>query len=513
MTGNFQVFSLDAPNQLKDHKRRKPHKKSKGGCLCCKVKKVKCDQTRPICARCQRTGLPCSYNSTSSSSLPSSALVPTRSSSRSSSPGHSLPPSLQVSLFPPADPSCGTPPQALLHHFELNWASIFVLPNLGMPTALHAPLVHLAAGRPHLLSALLAVSAAHLRHHAPNPNSHRLAEHFQQAIALRSFNELISQPMSSLPPDEIGILLLTAILFNLLTFALPADEDPAPGAAAVAPEHTEPADPSRSWVFSTRPTRLDWLAVQLGLRELVIASLPYRDRAKIWDHGHGKYDRGKYNPLTEAEARDAALPPAGPELDDRVPDAWLEVFGISRKPPEGARKRCLLDPLEKRKLRKKGSSLLIDEDEEVRDHLFREPLFLLAETRELAPTMANVFHYLQFLGKLEPEFKTLLYDRDPRAMWAFGYWLGLVCRFDYIWWVTRRARRDFTAIVIWLRSSGLTERPGREGLLWAEMMRDLEESLHWVVPDGESSKSKGWGFHGRTLDWFRPLSTLDERCL
>lgn len=41
MTGDFHVFSLDAPAQLRDHKKRKPHKKTKGGCLSCKVKKVK----------------------------------------------------------------------------------------------------------------------------------------------------------------------------------------------------------------------------------------------------------------------------------------------------------------------------------------------------------------------------------------------------------------------------------------------------------------------------------------
>lgn len=41
MTGNFQVFSLGAPDHLKDHKQRKPHRKTKGGCSSCKVKKVK----------------------------------------------------------------------------------------------------------------------------------------------------------------------------------------------------------------------------------------------------------------------------------------------------------------------------------------------------------------------------------------------------------------------------------------------------------------------------------------
>lgn len=402
-------------------------------------------------------------------------------------------------LLSVSGPSCGTPPEALLHHFELNWARIFVLPSFGIPTTFETPLLHLAVGRPHLLNALLAISAAHLRHHAPNPAAHRLAEHFQQALALRSFNELIAKPMSSLPTDEVRVLPLTAIIFNLLTFALPADEDPAPGAptacATEAAEQSDP-DPSRSWVFSTRPARLDWLAVHLGLRELIVASLPYQDEIPCHDMGKECVERNNYcGPLTECEAgADASVPRDGPELDDRVPDAWVELFGVPRKPPGRSRN-------EPSKKKKKELPLL--DNEEARDRLFREPLFLLAETRDMAPTMANIFNYFQLLGRLQPEFKALLYEREPRALWAFGYWLGLVCRFDYIWWVTRRARRDFSAIVIWLRSSGVAERPGREGVLWAEMLRDLEASVNWAAPCGNP---------GRALEWIRPLCAWRCRC-
>lgn len=298
-------------------------------------------------------------------------------------------------------------------------------------------------------------------------------------MALRSFNELLCKPLASHPPSEIGILLLVAILFNLLTFALPADEDPSPAAAATAD-----LDPSRSWVFSTRPDRLDWLAVQLGLRGLVIASLPFR-------HGGRIILDESSQPLTDAEFRDSVIAPDGPELGDDVPDAWLKVFGIGRKPSKSYRRRCLLEPERKKKNGRAAGDLekkiegqhkcrQMLEDEEMREHLFREPLFLLAQTRNIPPTLEHVFHYMQLLGKLEPEFRIALYDRDERALWVFGYWLGLMCRLEYIWWVSRRARRDFRAIVIWLRSCGVTERPGKEGLLWTELMKDLEDSVHWV---------------------------------
>lgn len=40
---------------------RKGHKKSRAGCLVCKRRKVKCDETTPACGPCVRLGLGCSY--------------------------------------------------------------------------------------------------------------------------------------------------------------------------------------------------------------------------------------------------------------------------------------------------------------------------------------------------------------------------------------------------------------------------------------------------------------------
>ncbi|KAL2867233.1 Zn(II)2Cys6 transcription factor [Aspergillus lucknowensis] len=52
--------------------RRKTHKKSRGGCLTCKKRRVKCDETHPTCRRCIYTGWSCSWTSASvPSSIPS----------------------------------------------------------------------------------------------------------------------------------------------------------------------------------------------------------------------------------------------------------------------------------------------------------------------------------------------------------------------------------------------------------------------------------------------------------
>ena len=108
------------------------------------------------------------------------------------------------------------------------------------------------------------------------------------------------------------------------------------------------------------------------------------------------------------------------------------------------------------------------------DRLFRGPLRVLAELRALEPSRRNLLRYFQFMGHLQPEFRLLLHYRDERALWAFGMWLGLVCRFRGVWWTERRARRDFLAIRSWLHQVGVERRPGPEGRLWRELIQDLD---------------------------------------
>ena len=61
-------------------------------------------------------------------------------------------------------------------------------------------------------------------------------------------------------------------------------------------------------------------------------------------------------------------------------------------------------------------------------------------------------------------------------MWLFGYWLGLMCRYDGIWWCERRVRRDYQAVRMFLDKLRLSERAGEDGLYWKDMMQELEQA-------------------------------------
>jgi hypothetical protein len=85
---------------------------------------------------------------------------------------------------------------------------------------------------------------------------------------------------------------------------------------------------------------------------------------------------------------------------------------------------------------------------------------------------------------LQGEFRELIYHRDERALWLFGYWLGIMCRFKGMWWCERRVQRDYRAICLWLCKLRVTQRPGREGQLWGIMMDELQSATHPIQPSG-----------------------------
>lgn len=61
-TPNDGSIAHVAAGSVKKHQpKKRQHKYSRGGCLTCKSKKVKCDEHKPVCLRCRRLHLDCAY--------------------------------------------------------------------------------------------------------------------------------------------------------------------------------------------------------------------------------------------------------------------------------------------------------------------------------------------------------------------------------------------------------------------------------------------------------------------
>ena len=215
------------------------------------------------------------------------------------------------------------------------------------------------------------------------------------------------------------------------------------------PEH-ESEDPEMSWVFSTKEDRVSWLALQTGLRPILQSLTAYIDDVveflgPIFLGG----DKKSWN--FEKMQQDLT----------GIPQSWINVFRLSDS----------------------NMGVGCEPASTFHNDLYRLAIIQLSDIRKVENIHSNTFRCLQFLSKIPPSFRALLYHRDERALWLFGYWLGLMCRFKDVWWFSKRVTRDHKAIVLWLKRLHLEQLPGAEGKDWREMILDLELAPTYFLAD------------------------------
>ncbi|KAI4154678.1 MAG: hypothetical protein LQ340_001522 [Diploschistes diacapsis] len=311
-------------------------------------------------------------------------------------------------------------------------------------------IISLSKSDPLVRNTMLAMTACHLRHASPGVLQHRIADHFQQSFALEQYRKALCTPQKDLGQSGIDALLLSAVLLNIIAFALPSSE-------TVSRGDDEP-DPRTSSIISLDEDLLGWLSLQAGLRPLLKSMATYLPQTL---HFLSLIFLG-------SNKESWTLMREGQDLEE-VPATWREVFELDNAG------RTRYDEAT-------GSAGAVDISQNRQGiissmnpkNIFRLPLLILVQLRNLAPVRFNVFQNLQFLGKVDTELRELVRDKDEKALWLIGYWLGLMCRFEDIWWCEKRAKRDYKAIRTWLEQLHLAERPGVEGRRWKEMMKELE---------------------------------------
>ncbi|KAL2846158.1 hypothetical protein BJY01DRAFT_263375 [Aspergillus pseudoustus] len=148
---------------------RRSHKKSRGGCVTCKRRHVKCDERRPVCLLCTMSNRECTFATEAKASPPTA------------SPGPSTQPNLPAPHEPIED-------ELNLKHMELliHLATTNEMFNLGDDLGPYRPGISFGLKRglesPYLLYAALAFSARHLAYLHPD----RAAELMHQAVTLQT---------------------------------------------------------------------------------------------------------------------------------------------------------------------------------------------------------------------------------------------------------------------------------------------------------------------------------------
>lgn len=264
---------------------------------------------------------------------------------------------------------------------------------------------------------------------SPGIVGHRIAEHFYESLVIRDFQTALQTPGKSLGQEGVNAMLLAAFLLNMIAFTFPHQENGVE------------MDPRSSWVFSSREDRLGWLALQTGLRPLLISLSTYVEKTV-----------GFLDPIMFGHRRAGWTEARKPQSLDIVPKTWVRVFKL------------------------KHDSFSCDSNVKADPNdVFRPAALALAYLRVIDPSQSNIFLNLMFLTKIHGDFRFLLYNKDERALWLFGYWLGIMCRYDGIWWSEQRVRRDYQAVCMWLEELQLSRRAGDDGLYWTEMMQELKQ--------------------------------------
>ncbi|KXX79199.1 Sterol uptake control protein 2 [Madurella mycetomatis] len=205
---------------------RRSHKKSRTGCLQCKRRHVKCDESRPICRLCANSNIACSFTS----QLAKSASTPASSSTSPSPTPLTLPPSPNPPPESPLDAPLNTHHLALLLHLTNPppapaSKSMFNLSHhIGDYTTSTSFALQTAFAHPYLLHALLAFSARHLAALTPpeaTPSQRRRRdEHLHLAVSLQTravslFNATALQGGDKAAVDRtncVAVLLFSSVL-------------------------------------------------------------------------------------------------------------------------------------------------------------------------------------------------------------------------------------------------------------------------------------------------------------
>ncbi|RAK94518.1 hypothetical protein BO79DRAFT_261691 [Aspergillus costaricaensis CBS 115574] len=229
----------------------KTRRRSRFGCRNCKLRKLKCDESKPQCKRCSSFGVVCTFTSTTTPDLHPIPADSRRSwMVRGTASAASLQAPLSNAIWT-SDASTFFRLNTRCQDFITRYLGRSLItpddPNMGR---VNRKLLEQAFTHPYLMHASLAVSLTYDRHLNSPLDSHRTLEecyHWSQSTIL--FNKKLRE---SIEPDDRDPIWGTAAALVILTFSSPN---------ARTPEESWPLNPSPS-------SYLDWVHMNKGKMSL-----------------------------------------------------------------------------------------------------------------------------------------------------------------------------------------------------------------------------------------------------
>ncbi|KAF2761024.1 putative C6 transcription factor [Pseudovirgaria hyperparasitica] len=217
-------------HQLRDamKKARRSHRKSKTGCLQCKTRKVKCDESKPICNNCTKHGIDCMYKVASASSP---QVTTPSGSNTNASPQGALPDRTPGQIHrehhhgpTAAPPDLNLLEMELLHNYST--ATAYTLSrNPVLQNIWRKQVPQVAFGAVYCLRGILALSAYHIAHCRTEQASYYIEEASRQHdLALREVMPLLSD-LSNVTAGNSNELYAFSALTSLIACARPRNAD------------------------------------------------------------------------------------------------------------------------------------------------------------------------------------------------------------------------------------------------------------------------------------------------
>ncbi|OJD11979.1 hypothetical protein AJ78_07362 [Emergomyces pasteurianus Ep9510] len=380
---------------------RKPHRKSRTGCSNCKKRRIKCDETKPGCGKCEAYGISCDYldvkfqskSKTSLSFAGTCSQTPKVDSTAFSFAMADLADKIDsaLRLAPNIDDDLKRISPKPAHHDSVE-ALYHFLALSAEQNALSDTGKDVTNGD----MLRIAFQTPYLMHAILGVATCSLRRLLSWKPSLRIAESYHWQRAIILYQKELSTPIGVHNMDGLMSTCMLM------GVLAFSAEEYKPEN---SWLFSSDPQSLNWLLLQSGLRHLLKFTGPYL-RHSIW-----------YKVFMESN---------DPIFENHLP-------GLEGLHP-GLAELCD-----------------IDETTTEESNPYHWPLRMLSPLLDLEPSK-NFTKITAFMGRLLPEFTSLLQKKDPRAVLILGYWLGKKCQEKH-WWMHPRVHAECVAVCMFLENS------------------------------------------------------------
>ncbi|OJJ82966.1 uncharacterized protein ASPGLDRAFT_75040 [Aspergillus glaucus CBS 516.65] len=373
---------------------RRSHRKSRAGCLQCKRRKVKCDESKPVCGNCNKHGVSCSFASPSAE-LSSSQAPSTESPASPASPeslsglgsASSEPAYIYSQNLPIVAPLTSSPSTftvfdlELLHHYTTS--TCYTLSQSPAVQAVWRDQVpHIGFTAPPVLHALLALSSLHV---ARSDESRREScldcAQMHHSIAVKGIVPFVS----SLALENVSALFLFTSLTCITSCAKPSGEN--------------------DFLFLFDGGNLsEWACLFRGTRTVISSNRENLTRGILGPI----FTNGAY--LAAAHNEPQAL-----ELGRQYVQELQEI--IRRECPDPSTRAIYQDAL---------------------DGLARTLSIAIKPGARRRLETADIFRWLVAVSD---EYLELLRQETPISLVIFGYWCACIHQIDWMWWMEGLSQR------------------------------------------------------------------------